>query len=160
MQVQQLPVAAAVVAVWLMRRAFDPRGWSQQETLSWIKAIEGVTPEIAAKFAEQEYTGNDLLLVKIEDLEQLGVSRLPLRRAIMTAIEKLQSSHGSDAVLIEKNPYCVAKIIDQLRLRAMRMPGAPPLLPPSVSEEEREDFACVLEYFFPGIEGFITDELR
>jgi hypothetical protein len=64
-------------------------------------------------------------------------------------------------VFIKESPYCVGKIIDQLRLRAMIVADAsepeaavlPP--PPSIAEEQQETFRVVLAHYFGGCETFI-----
>lgn len=60
-------------------------------------------------------------------------------------------------VFIEENTYCVNKIVDQLRLRAMSKPNASPP-PPSISKDRQDTFLVVLKKFFSGVEHFIMME--
>ena len=148
--------------VWTQAQEIEgrkgPRTWGVTEVMAWVKTIEGVTPEVVAEFGKNDYDGKALLTLQHEDLKELGVTKVPVRREILDGIEKLREAEGgaSSEVFIDQSAYCFGKIVNQLRLRAMRLPGAPPLQGPSVVDHEKRHFERIVAYFFPGVEEFVT----
>lgn len=64
------------------------------------------------------------------------------------------SDSNDEGVMIEHSAYCIGKIVDQLRLRAIAtLDDLPPL--PSILEHEKKNFERVVTYYFPGVEDFI-----
>lgn len=72
------------------------------------------------------YTGKTLLAIQLDDLKGIGVNKVPLRRAILDEVEKLRVSESGvvGVELIEQSPTRFGRILNQLRLRAVQMPGA------------------------------------
>eukprot|EP01045_Picozoa_sp_COSAG04_P031289 COSAG04_NODE_5739_length_1506_cov_1.019190_1_plen_276_part_10 len=54
----------------------------------------------------------------------------------------------------EPNPYCFKKIVDQLRLIAIAVPGDPPPAP-IVAKHEEQNFEVAMQSYFAGHEDFV-----
>jgi hypothetical protein len=78
---------------------------------------------------------------------------------------KRQSEAGIDSdsdddagVLIDQPPYAFGKLINQLRLKAIMLPGVN-MRRPYIAEHEMTNFEAVVQYYFPGQEEFILPEM-
>ena len=80
---------------------------------------------------------------------------IPDRKYFLGPCNILGGSELRAQVMIEQSAYCFGKILDQLRQRALAMPGAPPPPPPVVAADEDKNFRRVVAYYFPGVEDFI-----
>jgi len=66
-----------------------------------------------------------------------------------------QSDSEDEGVMIEQSSYCFGKIVDQLRLRAITMPGTPLPPRPVIVPHEEKNFGRVVSYYLPEVEDFI-----
>ena len=73
----------------------------------------------------------------------------------MVRISEDSEDSEEEGVMLEQSSYCFAKILDQLRLRAMQQGGAAPPPPPSVAAGEQKSFERLVGFYFPGCEDFI-----
>ena len=49
--------------------------WTNEQILSWIASVDGVSPEIVESFCENKITGAQLLALGKEGLDDLGVKQ-------------------------------------------------------------------------------------
>ena len=69
---------------------------------------------------------------------------------IVKAIQKLRCEEEDNSnTLIEHSDYCIGKIIDHMRLKAMEDLDIPVPRPPEIRRADRERFRRIVEYYFP-----------
>ena len=123
--------------------------WETSDVQNWINSINGVSEESAQ--ALEDITGRELLVLGRDGLEMLGVNRPGTVCLLLDEINKLQKSSEEIVTLIEHSPYCFGKILDFLRLKELyEHKFANGLWLPIVRDSEKERFAKIVDYFFPG----------
>eukprot|EP01046_Picozoa_sp_COSAG06_P048838 COSAG06_NODE_7382_length_2522_cov_8.904251_2_plen_746_part_01 len=163
MQAQQVALKSAIDEHAAMVREFE-------DVERWIKTHLGPGTGNEADAPDLVYldVAGTSVVAKRSTLIQCTESAFARRFTAEAAAESAQSEDSEDSeededagVFIKESPYCVGKIIDQLRLRAMIVADAsepeaavlPP--PPSIAEEQQETFRVVLAHYFGGCETFI-----
>mmetsp|Transcript_4429 Transcript_4429/g.7734 ORF Transcript_4429/g.7734 Transcript_4429/m.7734 type:complete len:613 (-) Transcript_4429:273-2111(-) len=125
--------------------------WSCEEVSEWVEGIKGVPNQVAETIRTEQVTGAEILAMKRDDFKDIGINRAGTLALLTSAIDKLKNQRTkSPEVLIEQSPYCFQKIVDHLRLIAMRQPYEPMPPAPHVNPQERKHFRKVVEFYFPG----------
>lgn len=62
--------------IWTSQGSQPPVSkWDNQQILTWIASVDGVSPEIVESFCENKITGAQLLALGKEGLDDLGVKQ-------------------------------------------------------------------------------------
>ncbi|XP_049822493.1 uncharacterized protein LOC109594029 isoform X2 [Aethina tumida] len=69
------------------------KDWSVDQVTDWIKGLDNVILKYAASFLNNGVTGHQLLNLRAEDLEHLGVKTLGHQEIILEAVEHLRNFH-------------------------------------------------------------------
>ena len=126
--------------------------WKNQQVLSWISSIDGVTKEIVQSFQKNEITGAQLLALGKEGLDDLGIKQKGVLYLVLKEIRELEQKERHPVSFIEHSPYCFGKIIDYLRMKNNHSNALVDKEPeyPTVRTGERGKFQKIVEYYFPG----------
>lgn len=126
----------------------SPCEWSARQVVAWVKKIRGLSKDISGHF--RDVTGADLISLEREDIKDLGIDRPGTVALVAKAIQKLRvEEEARSAAFIEHSDYCVGKIIDRMRLKAMEELDIPPPEPPEIREPDKKRFKRIVEYYFP-----------
>ncbi|CAH0556503.1 unnamed protein product [Brassicogethes aeneus] len=69
------------------------KDWSVDQVTDWIKGLDNTILKYAASFLNNGVTGHQLLNLRAEDLEHLGVKTLGHQEIILEAVEHLRNFH-------------------------------------------------------------------
>jgi hypothetical protein len=131
-----------------------PHEWSAEQVYDWSKKIPGLSRDVSSYF--RDVTGTELLALGREDVKDLltdggkdtkGQHVVGTVALLMKAIEKLRNENNE--TLIGQSDYCFGKIIDHMRLKAMRELDVPDSGPPEIREPDKRRFKAIVEYYFP-----------
>jgi TLD/BTB/POZ domain/SAM domain (Sterile alpha motif) len=128
-----------------------PSQWNQQQVLAWSKNINGLSADVSHHF--KDITGAELLALGREDIKDMGITRPGTVALIVKSIQKLQveEAEGS-AMLVQYSGYCVGKMVDHMRLKAMEKLQVPSPGPPTIREPDRKRFKTMVGHYFPTAE--------
>ena len=94
-----------------------------------------------------------------DDVKDLGITRPGTVAMVVNGIKKLQEQEEEDYTpFIQHSSYCMGKILDHIRMKAMKDLGVPNPQP-NVREAEKERFQRIVEFYFPTEEsasGFLA----
>ena len=126
--------------------------WSPHEVSDWVANIAHIPSDVAALFVMHEVSGSELIALNEFGLEKIGVKRVGTICLLLDEISNLKKTVSEDTVtLIEHSPYCFGKILDYLRLKRLQSEGFIDEAPrPCVYDNQKNRFAKVVKYYFPG----------
>ena len=131
-----------------------------EDEQQWIRYFAKATDEPTAPEVVALDLQGTTVTVKRSTLRMCPESVLAQRFSAETWAQRQGAEDSEDSEddeyageLIQESAYCMCKIIDQLRLRAMAG-GAPPPCP-SILQEKHDAFHTVLTHYFGGVENFI-----
>ena len=130
------------------------KDWEPDEVAKWVKRIKDVPNNVAQLFVENEITGSELIALDKEGLKMLGVKRVGTICLLFDEISTLKKASSEGMVtLIEHSPYCFGKILDYLRMKylhSINLIDNELHYLPNVCDDQKERFAKVVKYYFPG----------
>jgi hypothetical protein len=152
---EQAVLRAAISQHERSKRAFEQeRAWIER-----YYAAKQPVPELP-ELVELDVLG-ERICVRRTTLTLCAESALARRFGGPAAPEDVDDDDSDDsddsdgaAELIQADPRCFGKIVDQLRLIALAPPGEPPPSP-EVEEHERERYERTVRTFFGGMEDFL-----
>ena len=125
--------------------------WTSDEVSTWANNIEGVQDDVGSILKENGINGCELLALKKDGLNEIGMKRAGTVYLLLNEIAKLERASSDVVTLIEHSPYCFGKIVDYLRLTQLHSQGlvGEPALP-TVCDSQKGRFEKVVKYYFPG----------
>jgi len=125
--------------------------WNKKEVATWISNIDGLSEDAAMILKNQNMNGAELLILNYKWLKLMGITAVSILELIVKEIRNLKKGGQVEGFLIEQSSYCFGKILDQLRLHALRSAfhDMAPIPPPTIREPYRKRFKRIVEYYFP-----------
>jgi hypothetical protein len=126
--------------------------WNNQQVLSWISKVDGVTEEIVESFLKNKITGPQLIALGKDGLDDLGIKQKGVLYLLLKEIKDLELKELNPVTFIEHSPYCFGKIIDYLRMKENHDKALVDKEPdyPQVRTGEKGKFEKIVKYYFPG----------
>lgn len=148
----------------VLARQFDDSIWTNQgsdstaisrsneQVVSWISSVDGVTEDLLETFHNNKITGSQLLALGKDGLEDLGVKQKGVLYLLLKEIKGLEQKELNPVSFIEHSPYCFGKILDYLRMKQNHSNGLVDKDPdfPVVRSGEKGKFEKIVRYYFPG----------
>ncbi|KAL7505367.1 hypothetical protein ACHAXN_002855 [Cyclotella atomus] len=126
--------------------------WNNQQVLSWLASVDGVTEEMVESFRNHKISGSQLVALGKNGLEDLGVKQKGVLYLLLKEIKDHELNELNPVTFIEHSPYCFSKIIDFLRMKENHSNGLVDKEPehPNVRTGEKGKFEKIVRYYFPG----------